>query len=132
MKKKEILAKPLDLEPDTPESPFGEVISRYTLEDAIEDGTHVDFGNLVKTGYRIIVTTGVLSELNKHQLLHAVIKTLNCLSPTTDMIVFRTEPTEPYKEDEGRTLITSIDGLEKKVYAKNDVDIVTIMLAEEY
>lgn len=44
----------------------------------------------------------------------------------------RTEPTEPYKEDEGRTLITSIDGLEKKVYAKNDVDIVTIMLAEEY
>jgi|GEM_PF-5788742 len=102
MKKKEVLAE--RLEPDKPESPFGEVISRYTLEDAIEDGTHVDFGNLVKTGYRIIVTTGVLSELNKHQLLHVVIKTLNGLSPTTDMMVFRTEPTEPYTEDEGKTL----------------------------
>lgn len=76
--------------------------------------------------------TGVLSELNKHQLLHTVIKTLNGLSPTTDMIVFRTEPTEPYKEDEGRTLITSIDGLKKKVYARNDARIVTIMLVEEY
>lgn len=55
-----------------------------------------------------------------------------CMHATTDMIVFRTEPTEPYKEDEGRTLITSIYGLEKKVYAKNDAGIVTIMLAEEY
>ena len=132
MKKKEALAKPLDLELDRQEKPFGEVISKYTLEDAIEDGTHVDFGNLVKTGYRIIVTTGVLSELNKHQLLHAVIKTLNGLSPTTDMIVFRTEPTEPYKEDEGRTLMTHIDGLKKKLYAKNDAGTVTVMLAEEY
>jgi hypothetical protein len=130
MKKKEVLAERLEL--DKPESPFGEVISRYTLEDAIEDGTHVDFGNLVKTGYRVIVTTGVLSELNKHQLLHVVIKTLNGLSPTTDMIVFRTELTEPYTEDEGRTLITSIDGLKKKVYARNDARTVTIMLAEEY
>ena len=130
MKKKEVLAE--RLEQDNPESPFGEVISRYTLEDAIEDGTHVDFGNLVKTGYRIIVTTGVLSELNKHQLLHAVIKTLNGLSPTTDMIVFKTEPVKPHLEDQGRTLITSMDGLKKKVYAKNDVGIVTIMLAEEY
>ncbi len=72
MKKKEVLAE--RLEPDKPETLFREVISRYTLEDAIEDGTYVDFGNLVKTGYRIIVTTGVLSELNKHQLPHAVIK----------------------------------------------------------
>jgi len=48
------------------------------------------------------------------------------------MVVFETEPVVIHSEDERRTLITYLEGLEKKVYAKNDEGIVTIMLAEEY
>lgn len=128
----EEVAQGLQEELEKTQSPFGEVIYSYTVEQAIENGTHVDFGNLEKHGYRIIMTTGLLGELNKYQLIHALIKTLNGLTPKTDMIVFQTEPTEDHKEDEGRTLITKIDGLEKKVHAKNDNGVVTIFLAEEY
>jgi len=122
------------LERDKPESPFGEIISRYTLEDAIEDGTHVDCGTVLELGYRIVMTRGLLNTATTEQLGHIIVRTLNGLNwgPKTDMVVFETEPVVIHSEDEGRTLITYLEGLEKKVYAKNDAGIVTIMLAEEY
>lgn len=120
-----------------PDDFFGEVISCYTLEEAIEDGLHIDFGYLFygsPSGIRIIMTSGVLAELNKNQLIHALIKTLNGLTArrTVDMVVFKTKPVQIRLDDEERTYITHIDGLKKKVYAKKDGQVITIMLAEEY
>ena len=82
----------------------------------------------------IVMTRGLLNTATTEQLGHIMVRTLNGLNwgPKTDMVVFETEPVVIHSEDERRTLITYLEGLEKKVYAKNDEGIVTIMLAEEY
>ena len=113
---------------------FGKVISTYTLEQAIEDGVLIDFGNIERLTFRIIMTSGIVADLNKHQLLHVLVRTLNTLEVGSkpDMVMFKTEPVKQHLEYEGRTLITSLEGLEKQVYAKLDGTILTIMLSSDY
>jgi hypothetical protein len=45
---------------------------------------------------------------------------LHNINRETDFLVFKSQPVETHKEDEGRTLITHVKGLSKKVYAKLD------------
>jgi len=113
---------------------FGEVISSYTLEQAVEDGVLIDFGNIKRLTFRIIMTRGIVADLTKHQLLHVLVRSLNILEfgSKPDMIVFKIEPVKKHLEDEGRTLITHLEGLEKQVYAKLDGTILTIMLSSDY
>jgi len=117
------------------ENPFGEVVFSYTLEQAVEDGVLVDFGALepLSLRRRIVMTSGILAEVNARQLLQIFIRALNRIKGITDMIVFhpKGERVEAY-EDKGRTFIATIDGLAKKCYAKKDGNVVTFMLAEEY
>jgi len=115
---------------------FGEVISKYTLEDAIEDGIHADLGKI--NGVRIIATTGLMSTVNNYQLMHMVTKTLDRIRlDKPNWIVFN--PSEKvgddfteHLEDDGRTLITKLDGLPEKVYAILEGDVLTFLLASEY
>ena len=113
---------------------FGEVISSYTLEQAVEDGVLIDFGNIERLTFRIIMTRGIIADLSKHPLLHVLVKPLNILEVGSkpDMIVFKTESVKQHLEDEGRTLITHLEGLEKQVYAKLDGTVLTIMLSTDY
>lgn len=117
---------------------FGEVISKYTLEQAIEDGFHADFG-FMRTSYgllRIVATTNFLKNTTSLQALSMLFKTLKDIRATKpDMIVFK-ENGEEHTEDEGRTLITSCAGLKEKVYAKLDNygnhHVLTLLLASDY
>jgi len=118
---------------------FGDVIHTYTLEQAIEDGYHTDFG-FIETAIgriRIVATTGFMETVNTYQLMHIVLKALKSIRPKRpNWVVFNAEPTEEHTEDEGRTLITSIEGLKKKAYAILDnygeYYVLTFLLAEEY
>jgi len=118
---------------------FGEVISKYTLEDAIEDGLHADFG-YVEAPFgrvRIVATTNFMANVNTYQLMHVVLKTLRAIRPLKpNWVVFDNEITEEHMEDEGRTLRAHIDGLDKKVYAildnHSDHYTLTLLLAEDY
>lgn len=118
---------------------FGEVISKYTLEDAIEDGLHADFG-YIETPFgkvRIVATTNFMANVNTYQLMHIVLKTLRAIRPLKpNWVVFDNEITQEHTEDEGRTLRAHIDGLEKKVYAildnYGDHYVLTLLLAEDY
>ena len=117
---------------------FGEVISEYTLEQAIEDGFHADFG-FMRTSYgllRIVATTNFLKNTTNLQALSIFFKALKDLRAVKpDMIVFE-EDGEEHTEDQERTLITSCAGLTEKVYAKLDNYgnhyVLTLLLASDY
>jgi len=118
---------------------FGEVISKYTLEDAIADGLHADFGYIETPFGRVgvVATTNFMVNVNPYQLMHIVLKTLRAIRPLKpNWIVFDSETREEHTEDEGRTLRAHIDGFDKKVYAILDTHgdhyALTLLLAEDY
>jgi len=117
-----------------PQGEFGEVISEYSQAQAIDDGILTDFGKMIALNFRIIMTNGILADLNKVLLIHAVINATNILSmmPTVDMVIFKADIKKPYTEDEGRTAVLGLDGLTKKVYVKKEGCSLTFMLADEY
>ena len=117
-----------------PQGDFGEVISEYSQAQAIDDGLLTDFGKMIALNFRIVMTNGVLADLNKVTLIKAVIVATNILSmmPSVDMVIFKADLKKPHVEDEGRTAVMGLDGLLKKVYVKKDGCSVTFMLAEEY
>lgn len=117
---------------------FGEVISKYTEKQAIEDGIkadlgliHFSFGNV-----RVTATTGFISEVKTLQAMHILLRTVENIHPKTpNMIVFQQGEGEDRREDDRRTLITHMV-IDKKVYVKLDDHgshyVLTFMLAEEY
>lgn len=116
-----------------PEDLFGEVISCYSQQQAIEDGFLEDLGRLSALNFRVIATGGFM-ELDKRLIVHALIISLNVFStmPSVDMIVFKSDIKTPQLEDEHRTAIMNLDGTPKKLYVKKDGCSLTFMLAEEY
>jgi len=68
---------------------------------------------MIALNFRVVMTNGILADLNKHQLIHAVIVATNVLSmmPTVDMVIFKADIKKPYIEDEGRTAVMGLDGL---------------------
>ena len=117
---------------------FGEVISKYTEEQAIEDGIKADLGwfPFGKGLVRITATTGFISTMNSLQTMHILLKTLNNIQAKyPNMIVFQQGEGGDRREDENRTLITHMV-IAKKVYAILDDHgshyVLTFMLAEEY
>lgn len=117
-----------------PQSDFGEVISEYTQAQALADGFLTDIGRMVSLNFRVLMTDGILADLNKIHLVQVVINATNILSmmPSVDMVIFKTDIKKPYVEDEGRTAILGLDGLVKKIYVKKDGNTVTFMEADEY
>ena len=121
------------------ENPFGEVIYTYTLEQAIEDGFHVDFG-FMKTPFgkvRIVATTGFMKGVNTYELMHILLKTLKHIQPKKpNWIVFTPDDVKEHTEDDGRTLKFPIKALEEKVYVilddYGDHYVLTFLLASEY
>jgi len=117
---------------------FGEPISVYTEEQAIEDGVKADLGLIHFTfgNVRVTATTGFISEVKTLQAMHILLRTIENIHPKTpNMIVFQQGQAEDRREDERRTLITHMV-IDKKVYAKLDDHgshyVLTFMLAEEY
>lgn len=113
-----------------------DVISRYSLEQALEDGFHVDFG-FIHPKLRIVATKGVMEAANSYQVTHMIVKTLASIKhPKPNWVVFR-ETKKDHTEDRGRTFITQRPiGLEKIVYAilepKGAYMLLTFLLSEEY
>jgi hypothetical protein len=68
----------------------------------------------------ILRTIGFMTEVSPDLQAKIMERTLKCINPKTDMIVFYPHRVNPHYEDENRTLITFMDGLNKKVYAKLD------------
>ena len=70
--------------------------------------------------FTIVKTIGFANEINPDLQAKIMEHALHNFTPITDMIVYYPHRVNPHKEDEGRTLITFMDGLPKKVYAKKD------------
>ena len=129
MKKKDTLA----------ELPFGAVISSYSLDQAIEDGIHVDFGFMESTigKIRIVATTSFMKAVSTYEAMHILLKTLKHIQPQLpNWIVFTGEDVKEHTEDAGRTLKTTVKALEETVYAilddHKDHYVLTFLLATEY
>lgn len=97
---------------DPIEETFGEPISVYTTSQAIEDGILFDAGRLM--GRRIVLTTNLICTLKKESLVFAVVtglfKAAEFLRP--DLAVY------------------TVDG--HKIYADDNGETITVMLAEDY
>lgn len=67
---------PITSREEEPESDklFGEVISAYTKEQAIEDGILADFGKFGKAG--IVFTANLLSSFSKEEIVSVLLKGL--------------------------------------------------------
>jgi len=70
--------------------------------------------------FTIMRTRGFISELSETLQATVMEFGLKHINTQTDFIVFKPTPCETHYEDEGRSLMTYIEGLPKKVYAKLD------------
>ena len=70
--------------------------------------------------FTIVQTIGFITEIPSQVQVLIMEHALKHMTPKTDFIVYKPEPCQTHLEDEGRTLITSMEGLNKKVYAKLD------------
>jgi hypothetical protein len=68
----------------------------------------------------ILRTIGFMTEVSPDLQARIMEYTLKHINPKTDMVVFYPHRVNPHYEDDNRTLITFMDGLNKKVYAKLD------------
>jgi hypothetical protein len=68
----------------------------------------------------ILRTIGFMTEVSPDLQAKIMEHALKCISPKTDMVVFYPHRVNLHYEDDDRTLITFMDGLNKKVYAKLD------------
>jgi hypothetical protein len=68
----------------------------------------------------IMRTIGFISEIPDQMQAIIMEHGLKNITPKTDFIVYKPEPCQKRIEDEAKTLITHIEGLDKKVYAKLD------------
>lgn len=116
---------------------FGEAISTYTEEQAIEDGFKADLGRITLRNrlVRITATKGFISDVNTLQAMHILLKTLSVIHPKKpNWLVFRKAEKE-HTEDQGRTLIVPME-TSKNIYAILDDHhthyVLTFLLAEEY
>jgi len=70
--------------------------------------------------FTIMQTRGFISDIPDEVKANVLEFGLKNINKSTDFLVFKPEEVETHKEDEGRTLVTHIQGLPKKVYAKLD------------
>ena len=75
--------------------------------------------SLTKT-FMILSTMGFRSELSEDAQVEIMEHTLRPINSKTDFIVYYPPHQREHLEDEGRTLIASVEGLTKKVYVKLD------------
>lgn len=97
---------------DPTEDIFGEPISVYTTEQAIEDGLFFDAGRLLNR--RIVLTANLLATLEKESLVSALVTGLS----------------EAMKFSRPDLAVYTVAG--KKIYVDDNTETITIMLAEDY
>jgi type I site-specific restriction-modification system R (restriction) subunit len=94
------------------EDVFGEPISVYTTEQAIEDGTLFSAGKLF--GRRVVLTSNLVATLKKEALAAAIIIGLDKVTKFT------------------RPDLATYKVAGKKIYVDDNSETITIMLAEDY
>jgi len=102
---------------------FGELISDYSLEQAIEDGVLVEiFKDMWKTlshGKPIVVTRKLFEDTNQHLLFGVV----------TQFIKWKTN-VQPTLPEEERLFTDAVKG--KTVWVMEDTQAITMMYPEDY
>jgi len=70
--------------------------------------------------FTIMRTRGFISEISEDLPVQIMGHALKVINVKTDFLVYKPDPIETHLEDEGRTLISSVPNLPKKVYIKLD------------